>query len=118
MAQTPKSEEKVSENPEWEKARQALAQVTSQASSSKTAQNKKTSPENNNTGATQQAPYQQYYQQYIQYYGTYPMQGFTHSYGFPSYMPYTPPSVPLVSTTKSKVRCTNLVQGGGKCSEI
>eukprot|EP00063_Salmo_salar_P082327 XP_014057162.1 PREDICTED: leukocyte receptor cluster member 8 homolog [Salmo salar] len=85
----------VSENPEWEKARQALASISKTQSATKTAQANRTTaqagqfqPAVTESTAIQQQQQQQYYQQWYQQNQQQPYPGYTYPYNY--YYPMAP----------------------------
>ncbi|XP_070991681.1 leukocyte receptor cluster member 8 homolog [Oncorhynchus clarkii lewisi] len=85
----------VSENPEWEKARQALASISKTQSATKTAQANRTTaqagqfqPVVTESTAIQQQQQQQYYQQWYQQNQQQPYPGYTYPYNY--YYPMAP----------------------------
>ncbi|XP_031693960.1 leukocyte receptor cluster member 8 homolog [Oncorhynchus kisutch] len=85
----------VSENPEWEKARQALASISKTQSATKTAQADRTTaqagqfqPGVTESTAIQQQQQQQYYQQWYQQNQQQPYPGYTYPYNY--YYPMAP----------------------------
>uniref|UniRef100_A0A8C8EGL1 PCI domain-containing protein n=1 Tax=Oncorhynchus tshawytscha TaxID=74940 RepID=A0A8C8EGL1_ONCTS len=74
----------VSENPEWEKARQALASISKTQSATKTAQANRTTAQ----VSIQQQQQQQYYQQWYQQNQQQPYPGYTYPYNY--YYPMAP----------------------------
>lgn len=96
---------KQAEIPEWERARQALAKVSSQNLTKSPAKSSPNNNTNSNNAATanqqQMLAYQQYYQQYYQHWNgyapyQYPYQGYVPAYTMPAHQPSVPP--PPVST--------------------
>ncbi|KAJ0000487.1 hypothetical protein NQD34_012329 [Periophthalmus magnuspinnatus] len=82
------TEGQVHENPEWEKARQALASINKSQNTTKTAQATATTEASQfQQGATEALQQQQYYQWYQQNQQQYP--GYTYPYNY--YYPMAPP---------------------------
>uniref|UniRef100_A0A8C7LUA9 PCI domain-containing protein n=1 Tax=Oncorhynchus mykiss TaxID=8022 RepID=A0A8C7LUA9_ONCMY len=101
----------VSENPEWEKARQALASISKTQSATKTAQANRTTaqagqfqPAVTESTAIQQQQQQQYYQQWYQQNQQQPYPGYTYPYNYYYPMapgPVCPPSLPVMDDQSS-----------------
>uniref|UniRef100_A0A673YN13 Leukocyte receptor cluster (LRC) member 8 n=1 Tax=Salmo trutta TaxID=8032 RepID=A0A673YN13_SALTR len=105
----------VSENPEWEKARQALASISKTQSATKIAQANRTTaqagqfqPAVTESAAIQQQQQQQYYQQWYQQNQQQPYPGYTYPYNYyypmapgPVRVHILPPSLPVMDDQSS-----------------